>query len=238
MRLVFHQDGIISQFEGYESLAELDWEAYRTRSGDISRLDRILESEGDTPNAYKASKQADVLMLLYLFSATELESIFGRLGYAFDSSSIPRTIDYYLRRTSHGSTLSKVVHARVLSRSDRERSWTFFEEALHSDLDDTQGGTTAEGVHLGAMAGTVDLLERCYLGLETRNDVLWLDPLIPSDITSLTLDIRYRRRWITVYVSSGELAVEVQAWGEGSIRMGLAGKVVELYPGDRRRVKL
>ena len=69
MRVVFHEDGVISQFEGYEELAELDWDAYRDRYGDISRLDRILEEEGDTPNAYKASKQADVLMLFYLLSA-------------------------------------------------------------------------------------------------------------------------------------------------------------------------
>jgi trehalose/maltose hydrolase-like predicted phosphorylase len=123
MRLVFHGDGVISQFEGYEDLAELDWEAYRARHGDISRLDRILESEDDTPNAYKASKQADVLMLLYLLSTDELRSIFERLGYAFEPDAIPRTIDYYLRRTSHGSTLSRVVHAWVLARSDRERSW-------------------------------------------------------------------------------------------------------------------
>jgi alpha,alpha-trehalase len=33
-------------------------------------------------NRYKASKQADVLMLFYLFSADELYLIFERLGYA------------------------------------------------------------------------------------------------------------------------------------------------------------
>ena len=72
MHLIFHRDGVISQFEGYEDLAELDWDAYRDRYGDISRLDRILEGENDTPNAYKASKQADVLMLFYLLSSQEL----------------------------------------------------------------------------------------------------------------------------------------------------------------------
>jgi Glycosyl hydrolase family 65 central catalytic domain len=28
LRLVFHEDGILSQFEGYEDLEELDWEGY------------------------------------------------------------------------------------------------------------------------------------------------------------------------------------------------------------------
>lgn len=65
MRVPFH-DGVISQFDGYEQLAELDWDAYRQRYGNIQRLDRILEAESDDVNRYQASKQADVLMLLYL----------------------------------------------------------------------------------------------------------------------------------------------------------------------------
>ncbi|MFH8520504.1 hypothetical protein ACH4CE_36680, partial [Streptomyces gelaticus] len=48
---------------GYGELAELDWDAYRSRYCDIRRLDRILESEGDTVNRYRASKQADTLAL-------------------------------------------------------------------------------------------------------------------------------------------------------------------------------
>ena len=54
-------DGIISQFEGYDSLEEFDWAGYRARYGNIQRLDLILEAEDDTPNRYKLSKQADVV---------------------------------------------------------------------------------------------------------------------------------------------------------------------------------
>src|SRR5919197_2376067 len=34
MKVVFHADGVLSQFEGYERLLEFDWEAYRERYGD------------------------------------------------------------------------------------------------------------------------------------------------------------------------------------------------------------
>ncbi|MDZ7781399.1 MAG: hypothetical protein U5K56_00100 [Halioglobus sp.] len=162
----FHDDGIISQFEGYELLDEFDWEGYRQEYGDISRLDRILEAEGDTPNRYKASKQADVLMLFYLFSAEQLRMLFERLGYPFGDDTIRKNIEYYMARTSHGSTLSFIVHAWVLARADRAGSWHCFQEALDSDISDIQGGTTPEGIHLGAMAGTLDLMHRCYLGIE------------------------------------------------------------------------
>jgi trehalose/maltose hydrolase-like predicted phosphorylase len=46
MYVPFHDIGIISQFEGYEKLEEIDWEDYHARYGNIRRLDRILEAEG------------------------------------------------------------------------------------------------------------------------------------------------------------------------------------------------
>ena len=45
------------------------------------------------------------------------------------------------------------------------------------------------------MAGTVDLLQRGYTGLETRDDVLWLDPTLPAGLAELAFKLRYRRHW-------------------------------------------
>jgi len=238
MRVVFHDDGVISQFEGYEALKEFDWDGYAARYGDIHRLDRILEAEGDSVNHYKASKQADVLMLLYLFSAEMLTALFERLGYPFDPATIPRTIEYYLQRTSHGSTLSTVVHSWVSARSDRERSWRLFTAALRSDLDDVQGGTTPEGIHLGAMAGTVDLIERCYTGIELRHDALYFNPALPSYLTSLKIQVRYRGHSLVVEVAGNALTVRSLPSEKGPIRVGCDGKVRELTPGEVVRFRL
>jgi trehalose/maltose hydrolase-like predicted phosphorylase len=46
-------------------------------------------------------------------------------------------------------------------------------------VSDIQQGTTAEGVHLGAMAGTVDLVQRVSTGIEVTGDVLRLNPHLP-----------------------------------------------------------
>jgi trehalose/maltose hydrolase-like predicted phosphorylase len=81
MKVVFHADWVLSQFEGYEQLEEFDWEGYRERYGNIQRLDRLLEAEGDSANRYKVSKQADVLMLLFLLSRSELLELLAGLGY-------------------------------------------------------------------------------------------------------------------------------------------------------------
>jgi alpha,alpha-trehalase len=238
MRLVFHDDGIISQFEGYDRLEEFDWERYRRKYGDIQRLDRILEAEKDTANRYKASKQADVLMLFYLLSADELRELFDRMGYPFQYETIPNNVRYYLQRTTHGSTLSRVVHSWVLARSDRSRSWKLFTEALESDVADIQGGTTAEGIHLGAMAGTVDLVQRGYTGIELRGDVLWLNPHLPDDLARLGIRVRYRRRWLEVEITSDQLKVSTSKDTREPIQIGFAERVYVLDPGGSLELAL
>lgn len=233
MFVPFHGDGIISQFEGYERLDDFDWESYARKYSNIMRLDLILEAEGDTTNRYKLSKQADVLTLFYLFSTEALADIFTRLGYAFTPSMIPRNIDYYLRRTSHGSTLSGIVHAWVLSRSCRPRSWSLFKDALHSDIGDIQGGTTAEGIHLGAMAGTVDLLQRCYAGVELRAGQLWFNPSLPEQLERLSFQLRYRRHALLVDISKQVLAITSQPAAPAPITVCVKGEVREVRPGER-----
>jgi beta-phosphoglucomutase family hydrolase len=238
MFVPFHDDGIISQFEGYEDLTDLDWDAYRARYGNIQRLELILEAEHDSANRYKLSKQADVLMLFYLFSAEELAALLERLGYAFDPKSIPRIVSYYDKRSSHGSTLSRVVHAWVLARSNRERAITYFAEALQSDVNDIQQGTTAEGIHLGAMAGTVDLVQRVVTGLEATGDVLRLNPQLPDEIDCVNMRIRYRGQSLDLRVTHDTLTVSGRERGMAPIRLALRDQIHEFVSGTVREFRL
>lgn len=231
MFVPFHDDGIISQFEGYERLAEFRWDDYRAKYGDIQRLDRILEAEGDTPNRYRLSKQADALMLFYLFSPPELTAILDRLGYAFNDEMWRANLDYYIARTSHGSTLSYVVHSWVLARTRPEEAWDIFCKALMSDVADVQGGTTPEGIHLGAMAGTVDLVQRCLTGLSIRGGVLHFDPVVPAPLRRIALKIRYLGHWLNVAVTAAELSITVHAGWADPVPVYVEGTVHRLAPG-------
>jgi trehalose/maltose hydrolase-like predicted phosphorylase len=240
MRVVFHND-VISQFEGYEKLAQLDWTGLLDRhGGDIRRLDRVLEADGDSANNYQVSKQADVVMLFYLLPAEELTEILTRLGYPCDHELIRRTIAYYMARTVHGSTLSALVHAWVLARTDGDVAWNFFIETLHADVDDLQHGTTAEGVHLGAMAGTVDMVQRCYAGVEVHDDVLRLSPRLPREITRLRFELRYRGHWgVAVSCTQDLLRVQVRRDGAGPIQVAVPGHdIVTIQPGGSWEIPL
>lgn len=141
------------------------WVLYRALEILVIRLDRVLEAEGDSPNRYKASKQADVLMLFYLFSSEELSGLFERLGYPF--------------RTRPSPTTSPTTAAQ-LARLHPEQARAFlgagpigpapFLEAVHRGPGERRLGRPGRhhprGDPPGAGAGTVDLLQRAFTGLE------------------------------------------------------------------------
>jgi trehalose/maltose hydrolase-like predicted phosphorylase/beta-phosphoglucomutase-like phosphatase (HAD superfamily) len=233
MLVVFHSDGVLTQFEGYEQLREFDWEGYREKYGNIQRLDRLLEAEGDSPNNYKLAKQADVLMLLFLLSRDELQELLGSLGYEVSDDQLDRTVTYHLEHTSHGSTLSGVVSAWVLARHEPEQAWQFLLGALESDIADVQGGTTAEGIHLGAMAGTVDIVLRCLTGMQARGEVLRFDPTLPPEVKELKFSVHYRGHRLDVALAVDQMEVTSRPGGAPPIKVLVRDETIELTPGAR-----
>ena len=234
MYVPFHGKGLISQFKGYERLQELDWDAYREKYVNIQRMDRILEAEGNSADDYKLSKQADLLMLFYLFPHEELAALFHRLEYPFDEHTVSRNVEYYEQRTSHGSTLSNLVHAAVTASYAPDAAWEKYLKALESDVSDIQGGTTKEGVHLGVMTGTADLLQRSFLGLEIHGDTLCFAPLFADRLEGVAYPLRFRGCGVDVRVLKGELELSVHDGAKRDVTVRVGRVTDVLSPGDRR----
>ncbi|BCW45387.1 beta-phosphoglucomutase [Arthrobacter sp. StoSoilB5] len=238
MFVPFTNDGIISQFAGYDQLEELDWDKYRQQYDNIERLDLILEAEGDDVNRYKLAKQADVLMLPYLLGRQGLISFLKRLGYALQQGQLDRTIEYYLARTAHGSTLSRVAHASVLAALDPERAWDSFREALDADLDDTQHGTTKAGIHLGAMAGTIDVVQRSFAGLRLDRTGLSFTPNMPHGLRAVSFHVTYRGHLMDIQLKDGRIRISSAAGGAQPVRVKVHGQTVMLACGDTRSFRM
>lgn len=193
LNLITDDQGIIAQYDGYFNLKELDWDYYRDKYRDIHRMDRLLKAEGKTADDYKVAKQADMLMTFYNLENEEADSILENLGYKLPNSYLQKNLTYYLQRTSHGSTLSRIVHAQLANIiDDKKLSWELYKDALTSDYNDIQGGTTAEGIHAGVMAGTVMLAMSTFAGVDLRGELIKVQPNMPEHWKGLEFSLTFK----------------------------------------------
>jgi len=208
LRLVISENGIIAQYDGYFELKELDWDYYRQKYGNVYRMDRLLKAEGKSADEYKVAKQADMLMVFYNLEKQEVDSLLAEMGYQLPKDYLQKNLDYYLKRTSHGSTLSRVVHARLAQMiGDKKLSWKLYSDALSSDFNDIQGGTTGEGIHAGVMAGTIMIALSTYAGIQLKKENLEVKPSLPENWEKLNFRINFKNTAYSFSVNNEQIKV-------------------------------
>jgi trehalose/maltose hydrolase-like predicted phosphorylase len=205
-------------------------------------MDRILKANNDSPDHYKVAKQADVLMTWYVLAPEEVARILRQLGYTVEDEIelLRRNYEYYEPRTSHGSTLSKVVHAVVASYTHQaDAVWDWFTEAMRSDIYDTQGGTTVEGIHCGVMAGTIDVIRRYFAGININDHgQIVVEPDLPVHWKSLTLKLKYRKVWYDFRFNHDQVSVSVAGNGNKPTDIIVCGKELDIRSGQEKTCEL
>ena len=106
------------------------------------------------------------------------------------------------------------------------------------DLDDTQGGTTGEGIHLGAMAGSVDVITRAYAGLRVRGDWLEFRPTLPRELQAVDFTVLYRGQVIEVSIDQDILELEGTSSKAGPVTIHVNGAEYVLKGGQKISVSL
>ncbi len=224
MNVNINEDGIIEQFEGYFGLKELNWDKYREKYDDIHRMDRILKAEGKSPDDYKVAKQADVLMTYYNIDPSEVHSLLKEMGYKVSGDMLKKNFDYYLERTSHGSTLSRVVHAYLAKLTgNNTMCWDMYLDALQSDYVDIQGGTTAEGIHMGVMGGTVLSAISIFAGLNWQAEALRLDPDLPQGWKEIKFSFRFKGGDYFFTIGNKKVKVAYKSENTDEVRIFIRG---------------
>jgi trehalose/maltose hydrolase-like predicted phosphorylase len=231
-------EGIVEQFKGYFGLKELDWDHYRQRYDNIHRLDRILKAEGKSPDDYKLAKQADFLMAFYNLGESGVSEVLKSLGLALPGDYLEKNFHYYIERTSHGSTLSRLVHARLAWQMGmQDTGWGLYLDALRSDLVDIQGGTTGEGIHCGVMAGTVIDALYTFAGLDLKGEIPELNPAMPDHWKEMNFQFSFKGRLYDVKISQEHLKISVQNGGKEKIKVHLCGSAIELSQDEPVSIK-
>ncbi len=190
-------DGLVLQCEEFERLAEPDFERTwldrtRTYAAQVSQ-ERLYRT--------KALKQADVLMLMWLFPQE------------FSDAQVRQAWDYYLPYTTHDSSLSASVHAMVALRlglqDEAQRCWS---RAAYLDLD----GGAAEGIHIANAAATWMMAIFGFAGMRTalQADVLTLEPRLPAQWSRLAFPVVWKRQHAFVEIDSRQVSVQNRSGAE------------------------
>ncbi len=167
--------GIYEQFAGYNKLEPLT-------IADIGdpplAADLILGRE--RLQASQIIKQADVMMAYFLVP----EELHDEL--------LQDNLDFYLRRTAHGSSLSPGVHAGLLARAGRvDEAVDMLRLACAIDIGDLTG-TVGGGLHTANFGAIWQAVVKGFAGINVSrpNDkVLRLDPHIPDSWGTLTINL-------------------------------------------------
>ncbi len=235
LALDISQDGIIAQYDGYFDLKELDWDYFRKKYGNVYRMDRLLKAEGKSADDYKVAKQADTLMTFYNLEKSQVDAILKDLNYKVPEDYLEKNLDYYLQRTSHGSTLSRVVHSPLAKMTGNPQlAWDLYFEALTSDYKDVQGGTTAEGIHAGVMAGTVMIALTTFAGIDLRGTLLSVNPALPERWKKVNFNLQFKGVRYKFAINAKQ--IEVMASKAATILV--KGKTYQLAKNKQLKIKL
>ena len=142
-------DGVIEQFAGFFDLLD-----HPLQSEDRFRAPLRRLFDWETVNRMQLIKQADVLMLPWLFPE------------AFDDAVVLANYRYYEPRTDHGSSLSPGVHAAIAARLGlMDEASRYWERSLWLDLSDSMDNSSL-GVHVAAMGASWQALVFGFLGMK------------------------------------------------------------------------
>ncbi|MBO0451363.1 MULTISPECIES: glycoside hydrolase family 65 protein [Enterococcus] len=178
-------EGIIPQDDSYLSKKTIDLTKYKSKDG----VDGLFHDYNlEQVNEMQITKQADVLLLLYLF-----EGLFPR-------EMKLKNFEYYEPKTTHDSSLSLSTHAILSADLGKlDESYEFFEKACNIDMGEYMKSSD-DGIHAGSLGGIWQMIVFGYGGVRMIDGKLRIEPHLPKAWNKLTYGFDYHGESITVVV--------------------------------------
>ncbi|MFW6129190.1 MAG: glycoside hydrolase family 65 protein [Candidatus Aminicenantaceae bacterium] len=216
------ETGLIEQFEGYFTL-----EDYK-----VSKLNKhglpLYPKGVDSSKVHRTQliKQADVVLLLYLF-----------LDH-FSPEIKKKNYRYYEARTMHKSSLSPCIYALMgLEAGYRKRAYNYFIKTSHIDLADSNQNTK-NGIHAAAAGGTWMTAIHGFAGMKVRQGLLCFDPWLPKKWQELNYSCYWRGNLLRVKTTHQNITFYIEDAKDKTITLNVQGKPIHLKPGQTIKVKL
>ncbi|HJO95784.1 MAG TPA: glycosyl hydrolase family 65 protein [Victivallales bacterium] len=146
----------------------------------------------------KCLKQADVLMLMYLFPDE------------FTIEELETAWNYYLPYTTHDSSLSYGIHAILaLKLGKRDTAWEYWKKTSGLDLDFANGGAS-RGIHIANAAANWQVAVFGFAGIKTtmETNILHLGPNLPDKWKKISFPLIWKGQNVYIEITHSILTVE------------------------------
>ena len=159
---------------------------------------------------YQLIKQADAVLALVLFNEVEDE--------VFKNS-----FEYYLKRTTHDSSLSKCIYgiaAYQIGKTDL--GYEYFKRVAELDFRDSHN-RTQHGLHVANLGGSYLMLLYGILGFRFK-EIFELNPVYQTQIEAFETSVQYQKSTIKINVDQNILKLEVNR----PIKMNIHKETIEI----------
>jgi kojibiose phosphorylase len=213
---------MIEQFEGYFSLddhkvAQLDKHGMPDYPRGIN---------GGNVHLTKLIKQADVVLLMYLFLDR------------FPSKLKEKNYKYYEARTMHKSSLSPCTYALMgLEVGDHKKAYNYFIKTSYIDLLNFSRNT-GEGIHAAAMGGAWKTAVQGFGGLKVRRGMLCFEPWLPKKWKEIVYTVVWQGVVVEVKVSHRNIVLKTVGGKKKTLNIVVQGKSVKVKSKKSTKVKL
>lgn len=208
-----NEKGIIPQDDTYLDKKSIDIEAYKMAD---TKQTILKDYSREQVINMQISKQADVVMLLYLFAEK------------FNKDVKKKNWQYYESKTIHDSSLSMAVHGMVASDiGDEKKAYECFQKAASIDLGQNVKSSDA-GIHAASLGGVWKSIALGFAGLKVIDHVLHINPHLPSHWEELVVPILWRGIRVDIRIDRSAITIEKREPCEEVLTFNIHGNEVQL----------
>jgi kojibiose phosphorylase len=215
-----NKDGVILQCKEFDSFADPQfnklWKGYAQgkKEGHYAQYvpqERLYRT--------KCLKQADVLMLMFLF--------FNE----YSKEEILAAWDYYVPFTTHDSSLSLGAHAILANRIGKEEeAWTMFQKCMGNDLAVEHEGA-AEGIHIAGSGMNWQMVVFGAAGIlnALQSDIFTMQPHLPKQWDKVSFPFVWKGQSLYITLQAGKASIKNKS--NASIDVVVAAKKATIAAG-------
>ena len=214
------KDGVILQCKEFDDFADPQFAKVWPGYAEGKRLGHYAQYvPQERLYRTKCLKQADVLMLMFLF--------FNE----YSKEEIQKTWDKYMPFTTHDSSLSLGAHAMLANRIGKEEeAWTMFQKCMGNDLAVEHEGA-AEGIHIAGSGMNWQMVVFGAAGIlnALQSDIFTMQPHLPKQWDKVSFPFVWKGKSLYITLQAGKASIKNKS--NASIDVVVAGKKAIIAAG-------